>query len=91
MTLIYDDIQARCPRLKSAKFEYELHGRRPHRNAADSEDRVTAELGGHLAALTSLPDLTELAITAADFYSHSLFSLLRSGPTVVPRALFCDP
>jgi len=36
-------------------------------------------LGGHLAALGGLEELTELGVTSADFYSHSLFSVLRAG------------
>jgi hypothetical protein len=65
-------IQERCPGLRSLKFVYDIHGRRPSSPA-------TEELGGHLASLGGLADLRELAVTSADFYSHSVFSLLRTG------------
>jgi hypothetical protein len=40
---------------------------------------IASQQGGHLASLSSLPNLSELSVTSADFYSHSLFSVLRSG------------
>jgi hypothetical protein len=46
-------------------------------------DGQMGDLGGHLAVLGDLRDLTVLGVTSADFYSHSFFSVLRAGSSFV--------
>ena len=61
-------IQTYCPNIKSIKLAYSLMNR--------SEAR---ESFGHLTSLSTLSNLQRLGVTSADFYSHSLFSVLRMG------------
>ena len=61
-------IQTYCPNIKSIKLAYSLMNRLEAR-----------ESFGHLTSLSTLANLQRLGVTSADFYSHSLFCVLRMG------------
>lgn len=70
------NLQVYCPNLKSLKLVYNLFNR-----------QESNESCGHLFSLAGLSNLTILGITSADFYSHSIFSILREGSRITTLEL----
>ena len=65
------NLQVYCPNLTSIRLVYNLFNR-----------QESYESCGHLFALAALPNIQVLGVTSADFYSHSLFSVLREGSSI---------
>ena len=62
-------ISQHCPNMRNMSFVYSPSVTRLSESDSDLPD---------LAALTKFPNLTELSIMSADFYSHSLFTMITS-------------
>ena len=65
-----------CPNMKSFSFAYTWR----HREELN-------ESFGNLSGLSTLSNLQELTVTSADFYSHSLFSVMRTGAGMTSLSL----